>query len=234
VGVVSTDQVAVTAKSRRLEADRRPRSGQSLVEFTLVITILLVLVIAVADFGRIFAAGVVLETAARDAAEVAAQEYLSDPPSDLGAGATPVDPEAYYGDLHERAAKVACAAMRELPDVDYDATDQTCKTWPVVRVCVHDDVDVRCGEPISGFAASIPSDCAEMKTAVGGVDANGWAPAKSSDPQLAGERWVEVRVCYKFSAMLNAPLFSLGNFHLERQRQFVIPCYFALGIDPCG
>jgi hypothetical protein len=219
---------------QRRPANRWLRSGQSLVEFTLVITILLVLVIGVADFGRIFAAGVVLETAARDAAEVAAQEYLSDPPSDLGAGAAPADPEAYYGNLHDRAGKVACAETRELPSVDYDSTDQTCKTWPVVRVCVHDDVDVKCGEPISGFAASIPSECADLKAAVGGVDANGWAPTKSSDPLLAGERWVEVRVCYKFSALLNAPIFSLGDFYLERQRQFVIPCYFALGTNACG
>jgi len=37
---------------------------------------LLVLLLGVADFGRVFHAGIVVEAAARNAAEAAAQEYL--------------------------------------------------------------------------------------------------------------------------------------------------------------
>ncbi len=190
-------------------------------EFTLVIPILIILVVGIADFGRVFAAGVVLETAARDAAEAAAQEYLSNPPGPLSAPAPPAN-DPYYAALHERSARVACAETRELPNSDYQA-DGTCPTWPVVRVCVHDGQDGLCGDPAGpGFAATVPPECSSM------------AVPPTSSQNGSPERWVEVRLCYRFTALLNLPLFSLGDFYLERQRQFVIPCYFVLGTDPCG
>src|SRR5690606_20209344 len=40
---------------------RRPERGQSLVEFALVLPMLLVLLLGIADFGRVFAAGILLE-----------------------------------------------------------------------------------------------------------------------------------------------------------------------------
>src|SRR4051812_28324770 len=71
----------------RSRASRLPRAharerGQSLVEFPLVIPILLILFVGIADFGRVFNAGVVLEASTRDAAEHAAQLYLAAPPGD--------------------------------------------------------------------------------------------------------------------------------------------------------
>ena len=52
--------------------DRRARSrGQGLAEFTLVIPILMVLAVAVGDFGRVFSAMVAVESAAREAADYA-------------------------------------------------------------------------------------------------------------------------------------------------------------------
>ena len=47
-------------------------------------------------------------------------------------------------------------------------------------------------------------------------------------------RWVEVRTCYRFTAILNVPLFNLGDFWLQRTNSFTIPCYFVLGSDECG
>ena len=49
--------------------------GQSLVEFTLILPIMLIILLVVGDFGRMFAAGITVESAARNAAEVAAAEY---------------------------------------------------------------------------------------------------------------------------------------------------------------
>ena len=49
-----------------------------------------------------------------------------------------------------------------------------------------------------------------------------------------GERWIEVRSCYEFTSIFQLPLFSLGNFWLERTRTFTIPCYFATGYGGCG
>ena len=59
--VVTSPTVRPATQSRR---------GQSLVEFALVLPMLLVLLLGVADFGRVFAAGITIEAAARNAAEV--------------------------------------------------------------------------------------------------------------------------------------------------------------------
>src|SRR5688500_12773484 len=54
----------------------RQHRGQSFVEFALVLPRLIVLFLGIADFGRVFHAGIVIESASRNAAESAAQEYL--------------------------------------------------------------------------------------------------------------------------------------------------------------
>ena len=59
---------------------RRRQRGQSLAEFALITPVLLMLVVTVADFGRVFATSVEVEAAARDAAEFAANDYVSNPP----------------------------------------------------------------------------------------------------------------------------------------------------------
>jgi TadE-like protein len=204
----------------RSDWTRREHRGQSLVEFSLVLPILLMLVLAVSDFGRIFVTSVLLETAARDAAEAGAQEYVANQPGPLNAPST--GSASYYSSLAVRTAKVACAEARTLPNTDLDPADQKCKTWPVIRVCVHDGADPGCGQPIDGFASATPSQCSGLTTA--------WTNSQGG----SSERWVEVRVCYKFSTIINASGLPVGDFYLERQRQFIIPCYFVLGASPCG
>ncbi len=194
-------------------------------EFALTVPILLILFIGVADFGRIFATGVALEAAARDAAEVGAQQYIADA-SQPGPGPGPLNAastgtSAYYAALDAKTAKVACAESGQLPNADL-ASDETCATWPVIRVCVHDGVDPMCGQPVSGFSGAMPAECAGMQAA--------WSNSQNGSV----ERWVEVRVCYKFTSLLRVPLLSFGDYYLERNRQFVIPCYFVLGAAPCG
>lgn len=102
--------------ARPLAARRRrlPQRGQSLAEFALVVSVMLVLVVAVADFGRIFAAGLVLEAAARNASEVAANEYLATPPGPINVPAPPADSN-YYSALRLKAARTACAEVRDWP-----------------------------------------------------------------------------------------------------------------------
>jgi len=68
--------------------------GQSLVEFALITPIVLMLLVVVADFGRIFAANLSIEAAARDAAEIGANEYLANPPGVLSSPASTLDPAA--------------------------------------------------------------------------------------------------------------------------------------------
>ena len=198
--------------------------GQSLVEFALVVPIVFLLLVGIADLGRVFIAGVVLETAARDAAEKGAQEYVANPPGGAPLNApAPPGSGAYYGPFDDKVAATACLESAELPNTDVDSTDKKCKTWPIIRICVHDGQDVQCGQPISGYANAIPAECADMSSA--------WSNSQNG----SAERWVEVRLCYRFTSILSTDLFHLGDIYLERRRQFIIPCYFQLGsAAPCG
>jgi hypothetical protein len=211
---------------RRIPPPRSRPNGQSLAEFGLVLPLLLVLLVTIADFARIYAAAIVVEAAARNAAEIAAQEYVANPPGPLNAPAPdPADPN-YYAALHDLAARAACAEARSLPNTDYSSG--TCEPWPAIRVCVHDMASGagssanKCGQPIEpGFDASIPAECPETNAA--------WTNETSG-----GRRFVEVRVCYRFTSLLNLSIVPLGTYYIERTRIFTIPCYFALGTDECG
>jgi hypothetical protein len=222
MGELSLDLAVEIAQTRQRRSDRRRQSGQALVEFVLVVPILFLLLIGVADLGRVFIAGVDLETAARDAAEKGGQEYLANPPAPLSTAA-PGGNGSYYGQLDAKVASAACSESAELPNTDIDTFDETCKTWPVIRVCVHDGADPQCGAPITGFASAIPPECTDMNAA--------WSNSQNGST----ERWVEVRLCYKFTAILHTAFFPLGDIYLERNRQFIVPCYFGLGsAAPCG
>jgi len=55
--------------SRASRRSRRFEAGQSVVEFTLIVPLLLLMVVAIADFGRVYVSMVAVETAAREAAD---------------------------------------------------------------------------------------------------------------------------------------------------------------------
>jgi hypothetical protein len=197
---------------------RLSRRGQSLVEFALVLPILIVLLLGIADFGRVFHAGILVESAVRAAAEATAIEYERDPPDPL----VPGDP-AYYQRLHLVAARTACEELKGLPNTTYalSGSNSVCATWPAVATCVHDALDPLCdGTAPIGFTSGSPTDCPQM--------AGGWAPA--ADGQ--GNDYVEVRVCYRFTTLFdlqfslpfNAGL-SLGEVFLQRQAYFTVADY---------
>jgi TadE-like protein len=211
----------VTSPSRRPTGpnasgtrSRAREHGQSIAEFALVVPILLVLFVAIADFGRVFAAGVAVEAATRNAAEATANEYLSNPPGPLDAPA-PGGNQAYYDNLHAYGGNVVCAELRSLPNT-------TCPSMPVVIVCIHDGADNGCGAPAQPGGGGIPANCGDF------------TPPPSSSQGGTGQRWVEVRTCYQFTNILQMPLFSFGDIWLQRSRNFTIPCYFVLGYDECG
>jgi hypothetical protein len=193
-----------------------------MVEFALVLPMLLVLLLGVADFARVFTAGIALEATTRDAAEVGAVQRRNNvpPPS--------TDPgfNAYYDNLHRLVAQTACREARQLPNTTFQESDSSCPSMPAIRVCVHDDKDPVCGDPISGFASS-GSGCQHLTdpwSNASGDPAAGSAPATTS---LA----VEVRVCYQFTTLFNLQFalpmhtgLSLGEVWLERTRTFVIDC----------
>ncbi len=207
----------------RCHPDASGHSGQSLVEFALVFPILVILVVLVADLGRVFSAAIVLDSATRNGAEAGALEYERNPPGDpsapaidrLTAPAPTPGSNAYYDNLHARAALAVCADTRVLPNTTFDTTTGACATWPIVRVCVRDGVDPHCGQAISGFNSTVPAECGDLLAA--------W-----SSVQKGHNRDIEVRVCYPFTPLLSLPLVSFLTIDLQRTKVFDVPCY----VDP--
>ena len=206
-------------RTRRRSPGRAGR-GQSMVEFALVAPVLIMLVVLVADFGRVFAASLSLEAAARDAAEAMANDYLANPPGPLNAPA-PAGASTYYAPLHTTAAQTICAETQDLANSNFSPATRSCAGMPLIQACLHDGQDTECGVETQG--ASIPAECTGMATAPSSANGGFGAP-----------RWAEVRVCYEFTPVLNLPLLKFGPIWLERTRTFVVPCYFVLGSDECG
>ena len=204
----------------------RSRRGQSMVEFALLLPMLLVILLGVADFGRVFAAGITVEASARDAAEVVAQEYLRNPPAPMSEPA-PGGNDPYYGALHDLAAVTACRETRSLPEATYtpDApgtlgvNEEACAAMPVIQTCIHDGADTRCGTV--AYGASIPSRCTEMADAM--------TPAMEGGTE--DSRYVEVRVCYRFRPLftdIRLPFgwdISVGEIWLQKERVFNVGWY---------
>lgn len=191
--------------------------GQSLVEFALVLPMLLTLLLGIADFGRVFTAGISLEAAARNAAEIGALERLRNPPPSDAALL-----DAYYAELHSRVAEAACAEMEVVMQPDDHRAGASCQHLTAVRVCVHDGQDVRCGQPVSGIDAAVPHECSEISLSPLGPSVSGGDALSHS---------VEVQLCYQFSTLFNLDIalpmnagLTLGDVYLERTRSFVVDC----------
>ena len=95
-------------------------SGQSFVELILILPIMLIIAIAVGDFGRVYATGIAVEDAAREAADFAAFDDLT---------ASHFE-EPFPGTIEAKdstrleALRRACAAVSALPD--FGAVAATC------------------------------------------------------------------------------------------------------------
>jgi hypothetical protein len=201
------------------------------VEFVLIAPILLVLLVAIADFGRVFATGIAVEAAARNAAEVVSEDYLRNPPGDpaltpaqrLAAPAPTSGYNSYYNDLALKAARTVCVELRSLPNTTYQSADGSCPSWPVVRVCIHDQTSNtggnQCGGSITpGFDASPPGECTSMPS----PGDPGWNPTMSGGSETS--RYVEVRVCYLFTTILNLPIVP-SRIVFQNTRTFTIACF---------
>jgi TadE-like protein len=192
--------------------------GQALVEFTLVLPILLVLLLVVGDFARLFATGIAVESAARDAAEVAAQEYLRNPPAPIGSPIPTPGNLTYYDTIHGYAIETVCKELSGLPNAGY--ASGKCNGIPTL-VCVHDGADPGC-TGISPLGATPAPQCASFSS--------GALPSNAQAGGTETSRYVEVRVCYRFSTILNVsniagiPL-PFGDFYLDRSRVFTVADY---------
>jgi hypothetical protein len=176
-------------------------------EFALVMPVLLILIVGIADLGRAFAVGIVLEGAARDGAEMGARGYLKENP-----GGPPSPVGTYYVDLHLRIARAVCAELKSLPDVTYDSASGDCPGMPIL-VCVHDDTDDACGT--QPFGAVVPAECTIF------------SPVPTNTRPSSGEtsKFVEVRYCYRFAPITQMPFFSFTTLFLQGTRTFTVTDY---------
>ena len=215
--------------SSRTDSTAGSRRGQSLVEFAIVLPMLLVLLLGIADFGRVFSAGIRMESAARNGAEVAAQEYLRSFPGDMTGPAVPPASDEFYDSLHRIAAQTACREARGLSGVSYTpdnpattaTNEEACGPMPIIRTCIHDGGDTRCGQV--GFGHAIPAECASVAGPMSSAMTGGTEES----------RYVEVRICYEFTTIVNMenlqlPLnsgISVGEIWLEKDRVFGVGFY---------
>jgi hypothetical protein len=197
-----------------------------MVEFALILPLLLVILLGVIDFGRVFTAGITMEAAARNAAEAAAQEYQQIIRN------TPKPVPADYQRIHDVALEELCGEAKVLPN--RAVVSGNC-TMPITAVCVHDPYGDVLGEgdPLCGQAgAPVPPECSQI---------NGW-PAEPPNPSNASAPipdntlirvpYVEVRTCYHFTTLFNLHLqlpfdwsLNLGDIWIQRDRTFVVGDY---------
>lgn len=182
-------------------------------EFALLLPILLVILLGVADFGRVFQAGIVMESATRAAAEAGALEYLREV-------STGNEPD--YDLIRQRAADVACREAK-LENVSDPAI---CTQWPVIRICVHDLAagDANCGQPVSPQTGSVPAECSATD---GGWSAASGLEVLPTDANPSPRKaYVEVRTCYRFTTLIPVNDFlPIGEVFLQRQAFFTVADY---------
>lgn len=204
------DNAALGASAGPVKFGVPPRrsAGQSVAEFALVVPFLLIILLTVADFGRYFAASLNVESIARTAAEVSAQEYLRT--------ATPG-----YTAIHGYAWQSVCDEAKGLANVTYNGPATECDGIPTL-VCVHDGVDPSCAAPYN-VGGGVPAACTVISDPISNAQTGGSELSK----------YVEVRVCYRFSTVfgfsipfLGGDLTTLsGNFYIQKIRTFTVADY---------
>jgi Flp pilus assembly protein TadG len=194
--------------------------GQAVTEFAIMVPLLMVILLAVADFGRVFQAAIVMHSAGRAAAEAAAIEYrrTEEARNALAPGAE----AAYFERIHAVASTAACQEARVLGNTTYvEGPPVACATWPAIAVCVHDanKVDPACGTPSTGFTAG-PAECSSLR--------DPWA----TNEDVQAHDYVEVRVCYRFTTLFNLnftlPMgagISIGDIYLQNAGAFIVADY---------
>lgn len=193
----------------------RPRRelGQSVVEFALIFPLLLLLLLTIADFARLFNASIVIESAARAASETASAEYLR--------ASSPVS----YASIHRAAWQSVCDEAAWLPNGVRGSGGGECQGLPTV-VCVHDSADPLCSSAYNA-GGGIPSGCPALLP--------GSRPVNTQLAESGANSWpyVEVRVCYRFTSLMRIDIPFVGgtlsplggDFFIERTRAFGVANY---------
>ncbi len=184
-----------------------------MVEFALVLPLLMIFLLGVADFGRIFTSGITEEAAARDAAEAAAVQWVQlcqQYAQPCSGGLLPAD----YTALHTLALGVACREAEGMSGRAVDGSGNC--TMPIIAVCVHDDGSLSGGgDSKCGIEAPLPGGpCYAMD--------GGWSSAKGSPTDRP---YVEVRICYRFDPLFTFAFAGWGSIWMQKANYFAVANY---------
>lgn len=144
--------VGPPAKPGYRRGSGRPGAGQSLAEFALIVPVILLLLIGIADLGRVYAAAVAIEAAAREAADYGAfdREYW-----------TSTNVPVTVAQMRLRACTAAAGSQLS----DYETTDpinnSTCSNPTFTCTLEHNGASADC-EASGGFTNGI--DCSDPLT----------------------------------------------------------------------
>lgn len=168
--------------------------GQSVVEFALVAPILLFLVIAIADFGRLYTAAVAIESAAREAADYGAFDAAH------WSSSTPSNISTTLAEMQKRAC--TAAAGSHLEGYSGASDNSTCS-----------NPSFSCSLEWGGSSV----DCASSGGMVGGNDCS----AIGAQPKTTEACTVHVRLDYDFRMILGLVPFP-DTFPIGRDSRFRI------------
>jgi hypothetical protein len=88
---------------------------------------------------------------------------------------------------------------------------------PVILVCIHDNADPLCQQPAFGVTIPDPQCSALLDPPENTMD--GWTAGTEQS------RYVEVRICYRFSMLINVVYLPLDDVWLQKARVFTV-AYF--------
>lgn len=172
---------------------RHREFGQSVVEFALVLPVILLLLIGIADLGRLYTSAVAIESAAREAADFGAFE------ADNWAA---VNIATTLEGMEQRACTAAAGSHLQ----DYQSTDpddKTCTNPSFACMLEHNGASTDC-ESSGGFANGI--EC--------------WNPADPTT-ETGPPCTVHVRMEYQFHLLLAIPPFP-STIAISRDSYFRI------------
>jgi hypothetical protein len=126
--------------TRTLRRRRRLETGQSVVEFALVLPLMVFMLLAIVDFARIYTTMMSVESAAREAADygttLGAGKWVA-------SGSSPTPAEATEAEMRRRAC-IAASDLTGYADPDSDPTTGNC-TNPTFTYCMTPTVGGPCG-----------------------------------------------------------------------------------------
>jgi hypothetical protein len=181
----------------------RFQAGQSFVELVLILPVLVILAVAVGDFGRVYASGVAVEDAAREAADYAAFDDIN--ASHFQPGVVPGTIDAKDSTRLE-AFRRACSAVSSLPD--FGAISATCSNPSSA------DPSTTCPSAAGGFCQLVVEDTRTQAPWVTTCGLGGQTDVTCG--------WtVHVTITFDFKTALDFPPLPT-TVHLVRESQYAI------------